>query len=257
MATDIRLRGSSRRGGGLLKTLFLVFAAAAVIALAVAGVLLFEFEKPTLVLGKEIRFLGGKVDLPLRAADGKSGLRSLVITLSQAEKTAMLLEKTFPRQAWFSMAGPASISEKVMIDAQKAGIKEGSAELTVTVRDFSLFGWLQGNRTEIRLPVTMDTKPPRVALVQAQRHIRPGGSGIAVYTVSETPGRHGVQIDNAFFPVSPAPGRTPLSPISPCPGMRNSRQPSVWSRPTRQATRLRCPWSLPFKRRTRNMTASP
>lgn len=205
MATDIRLRGSSRRGGGLLKTLFLVFAAAAVIALAVAGVLLFEFEKPTLVLDREIRFLGGKVDLPLRAADGKSGLRSLVITLSQAEKTAMLLEKTFPRQAWFSMAGPASISEKVMIDAQKAGIKEGSAELTVTVRDFSLFGWLQGNRTEIRLPVTMDTKPPRVALVQAQRHIRPGGSGIAVYTVSETPGRHGVQIDNAFFPGFPGP----------------------------------------------------
>ena len=205
MATDIRLRSSSRKGGKFLKTLFLVLTSLAAIAVAGAGFILFEFEKPTLVLDREIRFLGGKVDLPLRAADGKSGLRSLVITLAQGDKTSILLEKNFPRQAWFGKAGPPSISEKVNIDAQKAGLKEGSAELTVTVRDFSLAGWLQGNRTEIRLPVTMDSKPPKVTLLQAQRHIRPGGAGVAVYTISEPPGRHGVQIDNTFFPGFPGP----------------------------------------------------
>lgn len=205
MATDIRLRGSSRRGGGIFKAALLLLVAAIAIALAVAGFLLFELEKPTLVLERELRFLGGKVELPLRAADGKSGLRSLVLTLTQGDTTHTLLEKTFPRQAWFGQAGPAAISEKVVIDAHKAGIKEGNAELTVTVRDFSLFGWLRGNRTLARLPVTMDTKPPKLALVQSQRSLRPGGSGVAVYTVSESPGRHGVLVENLFFPGYPGP----------------------------------------------------
>lgn len=203
MNHDIRLRGSSRKGGAFVRTLLMMLTTALVLSGLVAGYFLFEFEKPSLVLDREIRFLGGKVELPLRVGDKKSGIRSLTITLRQGEKDAKLLEKTFPRQAWFKAAGPESLSEKVIIDAQKAGIKEGSAELSILVRDFSLNGLFQGNRTEQRIPVTMDTKPPAVAIKQAQRSIQPGGSGIAVYTVSETPGRHGVMLDQAFYPGFP------------------------------------------------------
>ena len=208
MATDIRLRGSSLRGGGLIKTCLLFLAAALAIALLVAGFLLFELEKPAITLEREIRFLGGKVELPLRASDGKSGLRALVITLTQGDKSTILLEKHFPRQSWFGQAGPAAVTEKAVIDAKQAGIKEGDAELTVTVRDYSLNGWLQGNRTLLRRPVTMDTRPPKLTLIQGQRFIRQGGSGIAVYTVSESPGRHGVQVGDLLFPGYPGPRDT-------------------------------------------------
>ncbi|WP_319588939.1 M23 family metallopeptidase [uncultured Desulfobulbus sp.] len=202
MAKHIRLRSSSRRGG-FFKTFFLALASLAAVALVVVAFLLFEFEKPTLVLEKEIKYLGGKVELPLRVTDQKSGISSIVITLKQGEKTEQLLEKTFPRQAWFKPAGPASISEKVVIDAQKAGIKEGQAELLISVRDFSLNGLFKGNETLQRIPVTMDTKPPKVTIAHAQRAIHPGGSGIVLYTISEPPGKHGVMIDTTFFPGFP------------------------------------------------------
>ena len=202
MAQYIRLGRSSRKSG-FFKTLMLTLAAAAVLAAAGAGVLLFEFEKPTLVLDKEIKYLGGKVELPLRAADKKSGIRSLTITLTQGDTSIVLLEKSFPRQAWFKLAGPASLNEKVVIDAQKAGIKEGEAELIISVRDFSLNNFFKGNETLQRLPVIMDTTPPVVHILHAQRAIRSGGSGMVLYTISEPPGKHGVAIDNAFFPGFP------------------------------------------------------
>ncbi|MCL2790276.1 MAG: M23 family metallopeptidase [Desulfobulbus sp.] len=202
MARYIRLRHSSRRSG-FLKTLLLTLATVAVLAMAGVGVLLFEFEKPTLVLDKEIKYLGGKVELPLRATDQKSGIRSLTITLVQGDTSAVLLEKSFPRQAWFKPAGPTSLNEKVLIDAQKAGIKEGKAELIVSVRDFSLNNLFRGNETLRRLPVTMDTTPPVVKILHAQRTIRSGGSGMVLYAISEPPGKHGVAIDNAFFPGFP------------------------------------------------------
>ena len=203
MAKHIRIGSSSRRGGNFFKMFFLALAAVAAVALVVAGFILFEFEKPVLVLEKQIRFLGGRVELPLRVSDAKSGIRAITITLSQGNKKAPLLEKTFPRQAWFKAAGPTSISEKVLIDAQKAGIKEGDAELLISVRDFSLNGLFRGNETVQRIRVTMDTIPPKLTVVHAQRYIHPGGSGIVVYTISEPPGRHGVMIDSTFFPGFP------------------------------------------------------
>ncbi|WP_310598665.1 M23 family metallopeptidase [Desulfobulbus sp.] len=202
MAHYIRLRRSSRRGG-FLKTLALALATAVVLAAAGAGVLLFEFEKPTLTLNREIKYLGGKVELPLRATDQKSGIRSLTITLTQGKTSVVLLEKSFPRQAWFKTAGPTSLDEKVVIDAQKAGIKEGEAELDISVRDFSLSGLFKGNETLRRLPVTMDTRPPAVKILHAARAIHSGGSAMVLYTISEPPGKHGVAIDNAFFPGFP------------------------------------------------------
>lgn len=132
MTKHIRLRSASRRGG-FFKTFLLALAACGGAALLVAAFLLFEYESPDLVLEKEIKYLGGRVELPLKVTDQKSGIRSITITLKQGDKIEQLLEKTFPRQAWFKPAGPATLSEKVIIDAQKAGIKEGEAELAISV----------------------------------------------------------------------------------------------------------------------------
>ncbi len=204
MARHTRLGSSSRRSSGFFKKFFLALTLTALAALAVAAFFLFEFEKPTLVLDKNIRFLGGKVELPLHASDKKSGISAITITLSQGDRTAILLEKKFPRLAWFKAAGPESLNERVIIDAQKAGIKEGDAELTISVRDFSLNGMLRGNESVQRVPVTIDTKPPKVAINHAQRSIRPGGSGLVVFTVGEQPVRQGLMIDDTFFPGFPA-----------------------------------------------------
>ncbi|NLX18898.1 MAG: M23 family metallopeptidase [Desulfobulbus sp.] len=198
MVKHIRLRSSSRRSG-FAKTFFLLLIICSSLALLVTAFLLFELEKPTLHLEKEIKYLGGRVELPIKVSDQKSGIRSIIISLKQGERNERLLEKVFLRQAWFKPAGPTALNEVVVIDAQKAGIKEGKADLIITVRDFSLNGFFQGNKTLQQIPVTMDTKPPVLTLVYAQQTVQNGGSGVVLYTVSEQPGRHGVVIDNTRF----------------------------------------------------------
>ena len=202
MATPIRLRGSSRRGG-FFKMFFAAVATAAVLALLVVAFFLFEFERPTLVLDKQLKYLGGTIELPLHVADKKSGIQSLRFTLTQGDKSAVLLERSFPRTAWFKPAGPQALDEKVVIDAQKAGIKQGEAELVISVRDFSLNGLFKGNETLQRISVIMDTVAPRVTLDHGQKTLQPGSAGVVVYTVAETPTRHGVIIDTTFFPGFP------------------------------------------------------
>ena len=183
--------------------LFAALLTATLLAGGFAAFLLFEFEHPSLVLDKQIKYLGGTIDLPLHVADKKSGISALTIALTQGETSAILMERHFPRQAWFKPAGPQILNEKVTIDAQKAGIKQGEAELVISVRDFSLNGLFKGNETMQRIPVIMDTIPPKVSLVHGQRLIQPGSAGLAVFTVTEQPERQGVLIDNAFFPAYP------------------------------------------------------
>jgi hypothetical protein len=58
----------------------------------------------------------------VHAIDRKSGIRSITMTLNQNEKTAVILDKKFPRQAWLTAAGPDTVKEKVVIDAKGAGL---------------------------------------------------------------------------------------------------------------------------------------
>ncbi|MBW1749375.1 MAG: M23 family metallopeptidase [Deltaproteobacteria bacterium] len=201
-----RGRSSSRRGRGLgtkiLFTLLILFIAAG----AVVGFILFETEKPQLLVDKEIKFLGGPVEIPFKTIDQKSGIKQVVITLEQDGGIFQLFHKSFPRQAWLSKAGPGEVTETISLDAKRAGAKEGKAELVITINDFSLNGMLKGNASVARFPVSIDTKPPRVTIEHAQRYIMPGGSGIVVYGLSEPSLRHGVMIDSTLFQGYPLQG---------------------------------------------------
>lgn len=203
MARYSRIGRSSRRGGGLFKMFAYALVASTILASLAILFLLFEFEKPQLVLEREPKYLGGRIELPMRITDRRSGIRSISITLSQGGRNELLLARSFPRNAWVPPAGPTSFADKVPVDAQKAGFKEGPAELAIIVRDFSLMGLFKGNKAELRLPVTIDTKPPRVAIGYSPPQLHTGGSGAVVYTVTETPSRNGVEIDQTFFPAFP------------------------------------------------------
>ncbi len=200
MARLNRRRGRSySRGSGLGKKILFILLLLIIAASAAAGFILFETEKPQVVFEKEITFLGGPVELPFKAVDQKSGIKQIVVTLEQNGGIYQLFNKSFPRQSWLSKAGPGQVKETITLDAQHAGAKDGKAELVLTVHDFSLNGLLKGNATTVRVPVTIDTKPPRVNVVHAQKYIQPGGSGIVIYTLSEPSVRHGVMLDSTFF----------------------------------------------------------
>jgi len=194
-----RIGSSSRRGKGFGRKLLFTLLALIVTGGAIAGFILFETEAPQVSIDKELKFLGGPVDIAFHAVDQKSGIKQVVITLEQGGGIFQLFNKSFPRQAWLSKAGPAEVKETITLDAKHAGAKDGKAELIIAINDFSLNGILRGNATVARFPVTIDTKPPRVTVQHAQKYITPGGSGIVVYNLSEPSDRHGVMIDSTFF----------------------------------------------------------
>lgn len=200
MARRNKRRNISRSSkGGFLRKFFLFLLVLLISTAAVAGFILFETEKPTLTPTKKITYLGKRVELPVEASDFKSGLRSLEVTLEQKGKISRLFNRSFQRRSWFKDAGPKSMSETLVIDAGGTGFDEGNASLVIRVRDFSLNGMFQGNETVHTIPVVIDTKAPKVSTIHSQQYIRPGSSGIVIYSVSEPSLRHGVQIDDLFF----------------------------------------------------------
>lgn len=202
-----RISSSSRRSKGFGQKILFTLLALIVAGGAVAGFIFFETEAPKVSINKELKFLGGPVEILFQAVDKKSGIKQIMITLEQGGGIFQLFNKSFPRQAWLSKAGPAEVKETITLDAKHAGAKEGKAELVITVNDFSLNGLLKGNTTIARFSVTIDTKAPRVTVQHAQQYITPGGSGIVVYDLSEPSERHGVMIDSTFFQGYPLQGK--------------------------------------------------
>ncbi len=200
MSRKNRRRSISRRGkGGFLKKFFITFLVVLICTGAVAGYILFETEKPTFVLKKELKYLGANVEFPFAVTDSKSGLRTVEITLEQKGKSSQLFNRSFQRKSWLKDAGPKKFTETLSIDAKKAKFKDGDASLIIRVRDFSLNSMLRGNETVETIPVIIDTKPPKVNVNHSQQYIRPGGSGIVLYRLSEPADKHGVVIDELFF----------------------------------------------------------
>ena len=199
--------GSSRSSKkGLGRNVLITFILIIILAGAAAGFILFETEKPTITINKNLLFLGSPQEIQLQATDQRSGIQQVSIALQQGEKEFQLFNKSFPRQAWLSKAGLGTVQETLTLDIQKAGAKEGPAKLRVSVHDFSLNGSLQGNATTQVFPVTIDTRPPRVHIEHSQQYMAPGGSGIVVYSISEPSERHGVMLDDRFFQGYPLAG---------------------------------------------------
>lgn len=180
--------------------LFFVLAAA-----ALAAIILFETEKPLVTLKEKPGYLGQESAIPFQVADSKQGIRTMIVTIEQDGRSVELFRENFQRRTWFYGAGPSETGGTAMFDNSKAKLEDGDAELVITARDFSLNGMLRGNEASSRYPVIIDTRIPRVTLEHTQRYILPGGSGIVVYDLSESPARQGVEVNDDFFPGFPLP----------------------------------------------------
>jgi len=175
---------------------------AAVIVVVIIGVLVtfFEWRNPEVKLQKELSRLGPATDIGIIVRDSKSGVRSLSAHLEQDGKQFKLFEKVFLRQDVFPYNGPKEVEESQHFNIRALGIDEGDAVLVITARDFSLWGWFDGNIYEQKIPVIIDTSPPIVQVGDRSRQIRPGSAGIVVFKVNEPLEKGGVVINGYFHP---------------------------------------------------------
>lgn len=177
-------------------------AAASGILLAVAwGVVFFlEGEKPQLEIDLATPAIGISRQLSVSVADHKSGLRKLWIGIYKDGKETTLLEETYPG-GWLSHAGRTfERALDLTIEPRKLGLSDGEALLRMVVRDFSLRAFGHGNKTYIEKAIHIDTVPPDIDVLSKVHNLSLGGTGLAIYRLSEACPVSGVVVNDKLFP---------------------------------------------------------
>ncbi len=166
-------------------------------------VILFRFaeqEKPQFAITNDILRLGASKEINFVAADSKSGIQSVTVQLKQKGKTATVYTKSYPRLGYFAKSGPETIEETITVIVKDIAFDDGSAELIATVNDFSWWNWMGGNIKTEKFPLTIDTKPPKITIIDSPHYISPGGSGVITYRINEKVEKHGLNINGYFHP---------------------------------------------------------
>ncbi|KGO34359.1 MAG: M23 family metallopeptidase [Desulfoprunum sp.] len=198
-----RLKKKTSGSGKIGKFILIFFSVVLLVAGTTAFFLFFEGEKPLASFKDNPNYIGKQAKIGYTVTDGKSGIRKVTLTAVQGETTKQLSLKENPRTGYLGRIGPAEEKGEITFEPQKFGFKEGKIQVTLEARDFSFRGLLAGNGTTVTRDITLDLKPPVVQLLHGERYISPGGTGIAIYRVSEPDCSHGVTINGRTNPGYP------------------------------------------------------
>ncbi len=193
----------SRRAGSSTKpktTIYLIILLALLIVTGFVFFLFFEGESPLAVIEEPQLFIGAESDITVTAKDDKSGLQSVKLTITQDGVEKELFTTVFPRQGYTGVIGRAIDQRKLVFKPKEAGFKDGPATITFSATDYSARHFLKGNVTRVSQAVTIDTTPPKISIVHNEHYIFPGGSGIAIYRISDPDSRHGIVFNGTYFP---------------------------------------------------------
>ncbi len=193
------LRSKSRysKSRRFFTTLFFVL----IIGLGAGGfILFFEGEQPVVNLDQTKSFIGKNGEILYTVSDGGNGLRSIKVLGIQGPLKKELFSTSFSRASYTGQAGPPADSRKITFDVLKDGFKDGSMSIQIQATDFSMQNWFKGNTTTLEKSVTVDTVPPRIQILHSEKYISPGGTGIAIYRLSDKDSIHGVNVNGVFNP---------------------------------------------------------
>ncbi len=133
-------------------------------------------------------------------SDSGAGPKSITAVLVHAKGEEPLGERTLGIGRWLPLGSPAANSAEFSVDPKALGLADGEAALHISARDHSLRGWFSGNEARLEIPVTIDSRAPRVSLEPGITYARRGGSVALAYRVSERTRRDGVEVGDRFFP---------------------------------------------------------
>jgi len=171
----------------------LIGAAIVVLIAAIFLVLPFlEGGAPTLKLTPDIRTIGQGQTFTVTVTDQKSGLKSVLVNLTQNGKTHVLASVSYPEK------GPPSQDIPVKIDPLMK-LADGPATLQITAVDASF----RENKATLTKPVYVDFMPTQIFLLNTMNHINPGGVCVVLYRTSEPVVESGVFVNETFFKAYP------------------------------------------------------
>jgi len=199
---DQRLK-KYRKNNNMLKSLLLLLLVVILATAVFLTLTIFEREKPVISMSEIPEYIGTDTTLDFTLSDMKSGLRNIRIVINQGNQEKEVHRTDYPRQGYMGQAGPTEVKEKQLIDLKKLGLKDGPAEIILEARDYSLWGFFEGNLARFAKNITIDTKAPKISLLHATRYLKQGGAGIVIYQTTEDAVRHGASINGNFHPGLP------------------------------------------------------
>lgn len=171
------------------------------------GFFLLESTPPEISVADLPSFLGRETSILVRAADQRSGLREISVSIIQGDKTFPVGSLTFEKGSWWQGSEVKDVEKTFTIRPPDLGLASGPAQLLIKARDSSLWGGSRGNEGIWKADVAIDLIPPAVSLKSTFHNLNSGGTGVVTFTVNEDAASAGVRIDDEFYPAYPTPGR--------------------------------------------------
>jgi murein DD-endopeptidase MepM/ murein hydrolase activator NlpD len=177
----------------------------ALVVLVVAAALFVGFrmmfaKKPEVSLGSPFEVVGRNAPLVVDVKDQKHGLRSVRVTVSQAETEQVVFEESYEP--------PRTEVQVKWLPAQEKRfkLKEGEGKVKVVARNASWGGFFKGSTATLEQPFTARLTPPRLEVLTTQHYVNQGGCDMVVYRVTPPDAESGVVVGDAFFKGFPLPG---------------------------------------------------
>ena len=191
------------------KILFFLFFICVVLPLSWLLLNLFEEKKPAIAIQLPSVYLTKSYALALTVTDQGTGLKQVLISITQEGKEKTLANKQYiftGYQALFlGSAGTGVLTDsfEIPIESWKYGMKDGEAVIKISVSDFSWRGWNKGNIVELEKKVIIDTKPPDIEVLSKTHNVSRGGTGLVIYKIEEKNIDSGIQVGEHFYPGYP------------------------------------------------------
>jgi murein DD-endopeptidase MepM/ murein hydrolase activator NlpD len=159
-----------------------------------------EGEKPQLKFMLQSNFIGKSLNLPVILKDQKSGLQRFWVALIKDGREYPIISKNFDFAGLLTGGLVNTKTIKIQFSPKNLGVSDGKALLRMAVWDYSWRKLGKGNQTYMEQEVLIDTQSAQIDVLSRAHNLNQGGSGLAIYRLSEPCSKSGVLVGDRFFP---------------------------------------------------------
>jgi len=159
-----------------------------------------EGTAPAVDIVLESPFIGAEKTVGISVDDAGSGVRKIWMGLLADGKEVELLQRTFPSAGFFAGGKEQSVHVEATVSPKALGLSDGKGIIRVVAWDYSLRKWGKGNQAYLEKEIRIDTTPPSIDVISRAHNVAQGGSGMAVYRLSEDCPVSGITVDGHFYP---------------------------------------------------------
>ncbi len=190
----------NNRGSSLKPILVVIVVLLISIPAVWLAIIRMEGSAPALEIDLESPFIGASRTVDVNVDDTGSGIRKVWMGLLVEGREVEILQRTFPSAGFFAGGKEKSVQVKAQISPNSLGLADGKGVIRVAAWDYSLRKWGKGNRVYLEKEIQIDTKAPSIDLISRSHNIIQGGSGAAIYRLSEDCPVSGVTVGDHFYP---------------------------------------------------------